>query len=118
MVSRCGLSSAGSALVESSKQPVMVSTQAVLWLKVATVRSFALNRGIVTDIMPATFLPWSQNGSAMHSTPSRLLSARLVHCYCLIITLYLHSQRWVKVKAPPKPLQAEHSSNSDIWLLA
>jgi len=39
-----------------SKQPVMVSTQAWLRLKVATVSSFALNRGIVTDIMPATFL--------------------------------------------------------------
>jgi len=57
-------------------------------LKVATVRSFALNRGIVTDIIIVCHIPETgQNGSAVHSTPSRLLSARLVHCYCLINTL-------------------------------
>jgi len=57
-------------------------------LKVATVRSFALNRGIVTDIIIVCHIPGaSQNGSAVHSTPSRLLSARLVHCYCLIYIL-------------------------------
>jgi len=99
MVSSSGLSSAGSALVESSNCKVFCTQQG------------HCDRHIVCHI-PET----GQNGSAVHSTPSRLLSARLVHCYCLIYTLQLHSQ--VKVKTPPKPLQAEHSSNSDIWLLA
>ena len=99
MVSSSGLSSAGSALVESSNCKVFCTHQR------------HCDRHIVCHI-PGT----GQNGSAVHSTPSRLLSARLVHCYCLINTLQLHSG--VKVKAPPKPLQAEHSSNSDIWLLA
>jgi len=39
----------------------------------------------------------------------------------LLLNIYItNSYRWkqVKVKAPPKPLQAERSSNSDIWLLA
>ena len=49
-----------------------------LWWKIATVRSFILNRGIMTDIMPAT--PPEPGWCAVHSTPSRLLSARSVPC--------------------------------------
>jgi len=94
-----GLSSASSAPVESSNCKVFCSQQG------------HCDRYIVCHIPGA-----GQNGSAVHSTPSRPLSAQLVHCYCLINTLQLHS--WVKVKAPSKPLQAKHSSNSDIWLLA
>ena len=98
MVSNSGLSSAGSALFESSNCQVFCTQQHC-------------------DSHIACHIPGaSQNGSAVNSTQSRLLSARLVHCYCLINTLQLHSR--VKVKAPPKPLQAEHSRNSDIWLLA
>jgi len=41
--------------------------QALLWLKVATVRSFALNRGIVTDIIPVIFLEPEWKNSAFHS---------------------------------------------------
>jgi len=41
--------------------------QALLWLKVATVRFFALNRSIVTDIIPATFLEPEWKISAFHS---------------------------------------------------
>ena len=99
MVSSSGLSSPGSALVESSNCKIFCSQQG------------HCDRYIVCHIPGA-----SQNGSTVHSTPSRLLSARLVPCYCLINTLQLHSR--IKVKAPPKPLQAERSSNSDIWLLA
>ena len=80
-----GLSSAGSTLVESSNCKVICTQQR------------HCDRHIVCHIPGA-----GQNGSAVHSTPSRLLSARLVHCYCLIYTLQLHS--WAKVKAPPKPL--------------
>jgi len=36
-------------------------------LKVATVRSFALNRGIVTDITPVTFLESEWKCNAFHS---------------------------------------------------
>ena len=36
-------------------------------MKVATVRSFALDRGIVTDIIPATFLEPEWKSSAFHS---------------------------------------------------
>ena len=50
----------------------------LLWWKIATVRSFILNRGIKTDIMPAT--PPDPGWCAVHSTPSRLLSARSVPC--------------------------------------
>jgi len=50
MVSSCGLSSAGSALVESSNCKV-----------------FALNRGLVTDIIPAAFLELEWKCSAFHS---------------------------------------------------
>jgi len=99
IVSSNGLSSAGSALVESSNCKIFCSQQG------------HCDRYIVCHIPGA-----GQNGSAVHSTPSRRLSAQLVHCYCLINTLQLHSR--IKVKAPPKPLQAERFSNSDIWLLA
>jgi len=51
-----GSSSAGPALV-----------------KLATARSFMLNKGIVSNIMSAT--PLEPEWYAVHSTPSRLLSA-------------------------------------------
>ena len=40
------------------------------WSEVSTARSFTLNRGIVTDIMPAT--PLEPGWYAVHSTQSRL----------------------------------------------
>ena len=47
-------------------------------MEIATVRSFILNRGIVTDTMSAT--PLEPGWFAVHSTPSRFLSARSVPC--------------------------------------
>jgi len=89
-----GLSSAGSALVESSNCKIFCSQQG------------HCDRHIVCHIP----------GAARTEVQFIPLHQGCWYCYCLINTLQLHSQ--IKMKAPPKPLQAEHSSNSDIWLLA
>jgi len=52
------------------------------WL-LSKVKSFTLNRGIVTDIMPAP--PLEPGWCAVHSTPSRLLSAKSMH-HCIPFT--------------------------------
>ena len=71
MVSSSGLSSAASALFESSSCKVFCTQQRHC-------------DGHIVGHTPGA----CQNGSAVHSTPSRLLSARLVHCYCLIHYTY------------------------------
>ena len=99
MVSRCGLSSAGSALVESSNCKVFCTQQR------------HCDRHIVCHIPGAGHAEWKC--SSFHSIK---VVVSQVGALLLLNTLHLHSR--VKAKAPPKPLQAEHSSNFDIWLLA
>jgi len=68
-------------------------------LKVATVRFFALNRSIVTDIIPATFLEPEWKISAFHSIKAVVSQ---VGAY----VKYIIATHLVKMKATPKPLRA------------
>ena len=65
------------APLSPSKQPVFTS-RLQLWWKAATTRSITLNRVIMTDMMPAK--PTEPGWCAVHSTSSRLLTARSVPC--------------------------------------
>ena len=101
MVSSSGLSSAGFALVESSNCKVFCTQQR------------HCDRHIVCHIPGA-----SQNGDAVHSTPSIKAVVSQVGAL-LLLNIYISYTVGLRRKhPPPKPLQAEHSSNSDIWLLA